>query len=214
VKIVGKIGTCKNCGAEFAKKISKQTFCTKKCRFEFLKKPTIQIGVCPVCGKSFLKRNGNHLFCDDNCWFKHTDSKKQIKTQKTVVTAKCVICGKLLDRNNQKVCSSPECIKERRKQTHQYHYRGYQPRKPSSVKLTPEMKARMKEIKEINKLRESMDLRPISAGIIQCRMCERDFFSEDITRVKMCEPCKEAANEIETENLAAGGAKQNRRWMM
>jgi hypothetical protein len=76
------------------------------------------------------------------------------------------------------------------------------------------MKARIKEIKEINKLRESMDLRPISAGLIQCRMCEQDFFSEDITRVKMCEPCKEAANEFESDNLGAGGSKQNKKWMI
>jgi predicted Zn-ribbon and HTH transcriptional regulator len=76
------------------------------------------------------------------------------------------------------------------------------------------MMARLKEIKEINKLRESMDLRPISAGIIQCRRCEQDFFSEDITREKMCEQCKEAVNEFVSDNVAEGGAKQNKKWLM
>ncbi|MGC8604835.1 MAG: hypothetical protein ACP5VS_14290 [Desulfomonilaceae bacterium] len=213
MKIIGKIGKCLNCGAKYKKNIRTQEFCSEKCKNEFFIKQKRQTLVCPVCGESFTTTRQNKIYCSRLCQLNRASEKPQHAT-KRVVTAKCVICGKLLGRTNQKVCSSPECVKEHRKQTHKYRYKGYRPKKPSSFKLTPENRARLKEIREINELRESMDLRPISAGVIKCRMCEQDFFSEDITRVKTCETCKESANEIESDYISEGGAKQNKQWII
>lgn len=212
MKIIGKIGNCLNCGAKFERNSKGKKYCSEKCGIEFLRKQKTQTIVCPVCGKSFTTTRQDKTYCSEYCRLNRASEKPQ--HAKAVLTAKCVICGKPLERTNQKVCSSPECIKARRKQTQPYKPRPYKPKKPPSFKLTPEMRARLKEIKEINKLRESMDLRPIAAGVIKCRMCEQDFFSEDITRVKTCEVCKERANEIESDNISAGGAKQNKKWLM
>jgi hypothetical protein len=213
LNIIGKIGTCINCGAEFSRKKRSKEYCSESCKSEFLRKQKTQTIVCPVCGKSFTTTRQDQIYCREKCRLNRASEKPQHST-KTVLTARCVICGKRLERINQKVCSSPECIKARRKQTRRYQYKGYQPKKkPPGFKLTPDMKARLKEIKEINKFRESMDLRTISAGIIPCRSCEQDFFSDDITRVKMCDSCKEA-NEFESEYVAPGGAKRNNKWLL
>ena len=212
--IIGKTGICLNCGAEFNRKMNNQKYCSKTCGTEFSRKRRTRVLVCQVCGQSFVVSVGHRIYCSESCQLTGVSEKPKNSTKAILTATKCVICGKPLDRTNQKVCSSPECIKERRKQTNKYKYKPYQPKKPANFKLTPEMKARLREIQEINRFRQSMDLRPISAGIIKCRMCEQDFFSEDITRVKMCEPCKEAANEFESDNLGAGGSKQNKKWMI
>ena len=76
--------------------------------------------------------------------------------------------------------------------------------------MTPEMRARLREIKKINKLRESMNLRPISAGMTPCRLCGQDFFSEDITREKMCESCKESNADINGDFTETGESRRNK----
>lgn len=211
--IKGNKAKCPACGSQFIRIRPSHTYCSEKCRIKGTEQKKELTGSCPVCGKSFVKKKQSQLYCGENCRFVRA-AEKRINVKRFTSAHKCVICGKLLANKKQKICGSPECVIERRKQTRTDKPRPYQSKKkPFSVKLTPEIRARLKEIKEINKLRVSMDLRPIMAGIIQCCKCEQDFFSEDITRVKMCDLCKEAAGEFDCDNIVGGGAKQNKKWM-
>lgn len=205
---------CLNCGSKFIRKNKNQQFCSRKCNVEFSKRRKERTVTCSVCGKVFKTNFPHKIYCSATCKFSKP-TKPRKKPAKTIVTAKCVICGKTLERSYQKVCSAPECIRARRKQIQPYKPRPYQPKKkPPGSPLTPEMRARLKEIKAINPFRESMGLRPIAAGIIQCCLCQEDFFSEDITRLKTCGPCKEHTSEIEPDSIGQGGAKRNKKWLL
>ena len=201
---------CPVCNKKFNKIYWSQVYCSSECRrAEQKRKADAKADstiMCPVCCKSFTKRTQNQIYCSPDCRDFYI-SQQNCNRPKPAIEAKCLICGEPLNDKLKKICSSASCITVWRKQTQKRYPR---PKKDKTPSMTPEMRVRLKEVKEINKLRESMNLRPIRAGMIPCALCEQDFFSEDITREKMCETCKESNAGIDTDFTETGESKHNR----
>lgn len=89
-RISGKVKTCPNCGKEF---ITKNTYCSKACYLEYIRKKSVHIkslkeaGLkeCPVCGKEF---SGKSRFCSSECEQKYLDMEPH-------AMRKCEVCGKM-----------------------------------------------------------------------------------------------------------------------
>jgi hypothetical protein len=54
----------------------------------------------------------------------------------------------------------------------------------------------------INQFRANEGLPPIKQGMRVCISCEKQFYSEDIDRVRMCTPCKDVDTEHKTYTIS------------
>ena len=49
---------------------------------------------------------------------------------------------------------------------------------------------------DVKKLREHYGLKPVRRGDRHCLRCDRLFFSEDLTNIKMCNLCKSIGTSL------------------
>lgn len=213
---------CPTCGQTFKKNINYQKYCSKECQVQFRNKKIKEkereterlaglVGICPECKQTFPRKDPRRKFCCDKCkgayYSKSLGKNARIRAEK-----RCLICGKNLINIRRNVCDTSFC-KSKRAYQRQIDKQERHLSKKRTPKLTRKIKARIKEVKEINDLRQSMGLRPIEVKIIPCSLCAAPFYSEDAIRVKTCNDCKEATTEYDADSITDGGVKRNRKWV-
>jgi predicted nucleic acid-binding Zn ribbon protein len=122
-------GNCLNCGKEILYFPSNpRKFCSRKCKYEWKHRISLEIKKCPVCGRNFVrKRSLKQKYCSIECrgkarriykkclncgkffWAKRKDAKfcsyDCSVTFRRAHMRKCIVCGKPIKSKNKKFCS-------------------------------------------------------------------------------------------------------------
>lgn len=64
-------------------------------------------------------------------------------------------------------------------------------------KSNKKYKRETKELERLNKYRSSIGARTLRGGVKTCLYCNEEFFSQDVTRVRLCEKCREWTRKTE-----------------